>query len=111
MLFRSLLLPVPDKLPTCNVAPILPTLALPETDKELRIPKLVMLGCAAVINVPVSRLAPIVPLFAYTFPARILPDTDRLVPVAAPMIGVVNVGVVALTKFPVPVPVYSAFVR
>lgn len=39
------------------------------------------------------------------------PERARVVPVAAPMSGVVNTGLVALTKFPVPVPVYSVAVR
>ena len=63
--------PVP-KLPTLalpvtlNVPPVerFPAVAVPVTVNEVRVPVEVIFGCAAVVNVPVNRLAPTVPLFA-----------------------------------------------
>ena len=55
------------------------------------------MGCAAVVNVPVNELAPIVPLFAYTLPAVTFPVTAALVNVPTDVIlgcaAVVNVPV------------------
>jgi hypothetical protein len=36
-----------------------------------------MFGCAFVVSVPINKLAPIVPLFAYTLLAVIFPVTDK----------------------------------
>jgi hypothetical protein len=49
--------------------------------------------------------------FGIMFPADIFPVTLKLVPIAAPIFGVVNTGLVDLTKLPDPVPVYSEFVK
>ena len=64
---------------TPAVAPILPTLALPETLKLVNVPTLVMLGCAAVVrtaakpvlNVPELAKIKFVPML----PMLALPDT------------------------------------
>ena len=69
----------------------------PETFKLLKVPNVVMFGCAAVVNVPVSKLAPIVPAFAYMLavvvifpeddspPTLALPDVSRFPPVIFPV--------------------------
>ena len=49
---------------TPTVAPILPTLALPLTDKLVNVPTLVMLGCAAVVTVPAVVATVALPAFA-----------------------------------------------
>ena len=56
-----------------------PKLLLLVTFKLPNVPIVVILGCAPVVNVPVNKLAPIVPLLAYTLPAVTLPVTARLV--------------------------------
>ena len=53
----------------------LPAVAFPVTAKLVRVPKDVTFGCAAVVSVPVNKLAPIVPLFAYTLPDVVFPVT------------------------------------
>jgi hypothetical protein len=50
-------------------------IALPLVFNEVRVPTEVIFGCAAVVNVPVNREAPMVPEFAYTFPAVAFPVT------------------------------------
>ena len=46
--------PLPDTdVKTPLVAPILPTLAFPDTLSEVRVPTEVIFGCAAVVSVPV----------------------------------------------------------
>ena len=54
--------PVP--LATKLVVPILPTLALPDTDIDDSIPVLVMFGCALVVNAPatVVNIPPVAPM-------------------------------------------------
>ena len=98
----TLLLPVPLTLPTNKLAPTLPILALPDTDKLVSVPKLVMLGCAAVVRLPVTVVntpadAPILPTFALPV-ALIAPVVTKFPPVTLP---------VAVT-IP-PVPMFPAF--
>ena len=52
---------------------------MPLTANEVNVPTEVMLGCAAVVNVPVSSDAPTVPELAYTLPAITFPVTVALV--------------------------------
>ena len=59
----------------------MPDVILPVTAALLNVPTLVILGCADVVNVPVNKLAPIVPELAYTFPEVVLPVTAKLVSV------------------------------
>ena len=55
------------------VAPILPTLALPLTDKTDNVPTLVMLGCTAVVTVPaVVAVAAVTPVNPDPLPVKIL---------------------------------------
>ena len=55
----------------------LPTLALPVTANDVNVPTEVMFRCAFVVSVPINKLAPIVPLFAYTLLAVIFPVTVK----------------------------------
>ena len=47
----------PDNAPVNVVADTLPALTLPVTAKLVSVPVLVIFGCAAVVNVPVKKLA------------------------------------------------------
>ena len=60
---------------------IFPVFTLPVTVNVVNVPTLVIFGCALVVNVPVSKLAPIVPLLAYTLPPVMLPVIVKLVSV------------------------------
>jgi hypothetical protein len=66
---------------------------VPDTDKLLNIPVLVILGCAAVVSVPVKKLADIklAPVIlpppapvVIKLPTVALPDTDMLLAVTLP---------------------------
>ena len=60
---------------------IFPALIVAFTVSELKVPTLVILGCAAVVNVPVNDEAPIVPELAYTLPDVVLPATAKFIKV------------------------------
>ena len=75
LMLPNIALPVTDNSPPVDK---LPPDILPEAVKLDNVPTDVILGCALVVNVPVNKLAPIVPLLAYTLPLITLPLTDRL---------------------------------
>ena len=55
----------------------LPDVMLPVTAKFVNVPTLVMFGCELLVNVPVNKLAPIVPELEYILPLIILPVTSN----------------------------------
>ena len=57
----------------------MPPVMFPDTVRLVNVPTLVMFGCEFVVSVPVNKLAPIVPLFAYTLPDVVFPVTAKLV--------------------------------
>ena len=83
------------------------------------VPTVVILGCAAVVNVPVSKLAPIVPAFAYMlavvvmFPEVVNLPVDTLPEVKLPVAVIVlldEIEVLATNAFAVTVPEKLALV-
>ena len=101
--------------PVIVTLPTAPKLLVPDTVKLVNVPTDVIFGCAAVVNVPVNKLAPIVPELAYIFaavmfavnvpaaepilPTLALPETVRLVNVPV----LVMLGCAAVVSVPVSV--------
>ena len=98
LLARAVTLAMPVPSPTKKLAvATFPRFELPEleTFKLLKVPKVVIFGCAAVVNVPVNKLAPIVPAFAYilavvvTFPEAVSLPVETLPEVRLPVAVIV----------------------
>ena len=116
----TLEMPVPSPIKKLAVATF-PKFELPEaaTARLLKVPTVVILGWALVVNVPVSNNAPIVPAFAYIlavvvmFPDAVNIPVDTLPAVKLPVAVIVlldEIELLATNALAVTVPEKLAFV-